>query len=181
MKQLLEFLPLLAFLISYYLFDIYIGTGVLMVATAVQLILLKVLFNKIEKSHWIALVAIVIFGSLTLYLRDDAFIKWKVTIIYSLFALVIAGYQLFSDPIPKKLLGGDMNAPDFVWRNVSLGWVASCFGAALLNYYIAFNMSQEFWVNFKVFGLFGLTMLLFIVTGVYLYKYMPESTDQESS
>lgn len=180
MKQLLDFLPLLAFFITYYIFDIYVGTGVLIVATAIQLVLLQVIFKKIEKSNWLAMVAILIFGSLTLYLRDDAFIKWKVTIIYSLFALVIIGYQLFDQPIPKKLLGAEMNAPLHVWRNVSVGWATSCVAAALLNYYIAFNMSLEFWVNFKVFGLFGLTMLLFIVTGLYLYKYMPESTDQES-
>jgi len=181
MKQLLDFLPLLAFFIAYYLFDIYIGTAVLMVATALQLILLKVLFNKIEKVHWIAMIAIVIFGSLTLYLRDDAFIKWKVTIIYSLFAIVITTYQLLDNPLPKKLLGAEMKAPDFVWRNVSIGWALCCIFAAALNYYIAFNLSLEFWVNFKVFGLFGLTMLLFIITGIYLYKYMPESDEQESS
>jgi len=179
MKQLLDFLPLLAFFIAYYIFDIYIGTAVLMVATVIQLILIKILFKEIGKSHWMALIAIMIFGSLTLYLRDDAFIKWKVTIIYSLFAVAIMVFQLRSDPVPKKLLGSEMNAPDSVWRNVSIGWALCCVFAASLNYYIAFNLSLEFWVNFKVFGLFALTMVLFILTGVYLYKYMPESTEQE--
>lgn len=181
MKQLLEFLPLLAFLITYYLFDIYIGTAVLMGATVLQIVLLKVLYGHIEKSHWLALGAIMIFGSLTLYLRDDAFIKWKVTIIYALFTLVILGYQFLAQPIPKKLFGKEMDAPDSAWRNVSIGWAGCCILAATLNYYIAFNMSLEFWVNFKVFGLFGLTMLLFIVTGIYLYKYIPQETEEEKS
>lgn len=181
MKQLLEFLPILAFFITYYIFDIYVGTAVLMGATALQLILLKVLFGKIEKSHWIAMVAIVIFGSLTLYLQDDAFIKWKVTVIYCLFAVLLIGYQIFSTPIPQKLMGGEIQAPSIVWRNISISWAGTCLFAAALNYYIAFNMSLEFWVNFKVFGLFSLTMVLFILTGVYLYKYMPETNDNEKT
>jgi len=181
MKQLLDFLPILAFFITYYIFDIYVGTAVLMAATVIQLILIKVLFNKIAKSHWIALVAIMIFGSLTLYLQDDAFIKWKVTFIYGLFALVIAAYQLMSDPIPKKILGAEIDAPTHVWRNISIGWALTCVFASALNYYIAFNLSLDFWVNFKMFGLFGLTMVLFILTGIYLYKYMPESDQQENS
>jgi len=180
MKQLLDFLPLLAFLITYYLFDVYAATTVLMGATALQLVLLQLLFKRIEKANWIAMVAIAVFGSLTLYFHDDAFIKWKVTIIYSLFALVIAAYQLFSDPIPKKLLGKEMQAPNSAWRNVSIGWFCACLFAAALNYFIAFNLSLDTWISFKVFGLSGLTVVLFIITGIYLYQYMPESTDQEN-
>ncbi len=181
MKQLLEFLPLLAFFISYYLFDVYVATGTLIVATAVQLLLLKLLFGSIARNNWIIFAIILCFGSLTLYLQNDDFIKWKATIIYSVFACVMIIYQRIGKSIPKKMMGKDIKAPDAVWRNVSYAWGLTCIGAAILNYFVAFNLSLDTWVNFKVFGLTGLTFLLFICTGIYLFKYMPEENDQENS
>ncbi|MDP2560230.1 septation protein A [Psychrobium sp. 1_MG-2023] len=179
MKQLLDFLPLLAFFITYYLIDVYAATGALIAATVIQLALLQIIFKKIERSHWITFAVVSVFGALTLYLHDDAFIKWKVSIIYGIFAVVLLAYQVMSDPIPKKLLGTEIDAPDSVWRNITLGWALTCIVSAIANYYIAFNLSLDTWVNFKVFGLTALTFVLFIVTGIYLYKYMPE--DEETS
>ena len=179
MKQLLDFFPLLAFLISYYLFDVYIASGALISATILQIALLQILFNKVDRVHWMTLGMVVVFGGLTIYFHDEAFIKWKVTIIYTMFGFLLAGYQYFGDPIPKKMLGADIDAPDSAWFKVNLCWIFTCFGAALLNYYIAFNFTLDTWINFKVFGLTGATFVLFIATATYLFRFIPEQTDQE--
>jgi intracellular septation protein len=180
MKQLLDFLPLLSFLITYYLFDVYIATGTLITATILQIALLQIIYKKVEKMHWLTLGMIVVFGGLTLYFHDDAFIKWKVTIIYSLFGGLLAGYQWLGQPIPQKMLGKEIKAPSHVWRNINIGWIIACWSAALLNYFVAFNFDMDTWVNFKVFGLTAITFVLFIATGAYLYKYIPEQTNEEN-
>lgn len=180
MKQLLDFLPLLAFLISYYLFDVYFASGALITATILQIAILQIFYKKIERVHWLTLAMVIVFGGLTIYFHDDAFIKWKVTIIYSLFGLLLAGYQWLGEPIPQKMLGGDIEAPDHVWRNINFSWITACLLAALLNYYIAFNFEMDIWVNFKVFGLTAMTLVLFVATAAYLYKYIPEQPNEEN-
>lgn len=174
MKQILEFIPLLAFFISYYLFDVYTATAVLIGASVLQLVLLQVMYKKIERQNWVVLAVVVIFGALTLYFHNDNFIKLKPSIIYGVFALVLITYQLTGQSIPKKLMGQDINAPSYVWRNLSIGWSCTCVLAGVLNFFIAFNMNLDAWVNFKVFGLTTMTFIMFICSGIYLYKYMPE-------
>ena len=181
MKYFLEFFPLLAFFISYYLFDIYVATAILIAASMLQLLLLKILLKKIPRNNWIVFAIIVTFGSLTLYLQSDDFIKWKATIVYSIFACIIVVYQRIGKSIPKKMMGKDINAPDHIWRNVSYAWGLTCVVAAIANYLVAFNLSLDTWVNFKVWGLTGSTFVLFICTGIYLFKYMPEEDEQENS
>jgi len=181
MKNLLEYIPLFAFFIAYYVFDVYVATSVLIGATALQLIMLKVLFKEIERKNWIIFSVVTVFGALTLYFHDDDFIKLKATIIYCVFFCVLLGYQYVGNSLPKKLMGQEMNAPDYVWRNVSYGWAATCLLAAVLNYWIAFNLSLDAWVNFKVFGIMGIIFTMFIATGFYLYKYMPQDSDDTST
>ncbi|MGB0835605.1 MAG: septation protein A [Psychrobium sp.] len=179
MKHLLEYLPLAAFFISYYLFDVYIATAVLIGATVLQLIALQVIFKKIERQNWIVFGVVSVFGALTLYFHDDNFIKLKPSIIYGVFALVLLGYQLVGQSIPQKLMGSEIDAPSHVWRNLSFGWAATCVIAGVLNFWIAFNLSLDTWVNFKVFGLTALTFIMFICSGVYIYKYMPSDDAQQ--
>ena len=105
MKHILEYFPLVAFFISYYIFDVYVATAVLIGATALQLILLKIIFNTIERKNWVVFAVVTIFGALTLYFHDDNFIKLKASIIYSIFALVLIGYQVIGQSIPKKFMG----------------------------------------------------------------------------
>ena len=178
MRQLLDFLPLVAFLISYYVVDIYFASGVLIIATILQIAVLQIFYKKVERMHWLTLAMVIVFGSLTIYFHDDAFIKWKVTIIYCLFAVVLTAYQYLGTPIAQKMLGNDIKAPSKVWRNINIAWVITCLTAALLNYYIAFSFEMDVWVNFKVFGLTAMTFGLFIATGAYLYQYIPEEEEE---
>lgn len=103
MKQLLDFIPLIIFFTVYKLHDIYAATGALMATTLLQMIVVWVMYKKLERSHWITLVLVLGFGAMTLFFHNEAFIKWKVTVLYAAFgsALWISQF-LFRKPLIKK-------------------------------------------------------------------------------
>lgn len=181
MKQLLEFIPLVIFFIVYKMVDIYAATGALMVA--MTLTFLYSYFKngkKAEKMQIITLVMILIFGTLTLVLHDDVFIKWKVTLVYTVFAIALLVTQfIFKKPAIKQMLGKELILPDNIWNNLNLAWALFFALLGVINVYVAFNMSQEIWVNFKVFGLLGVTLLFTLLSGLYLYKHLPQASSNK--
>lgn len=124
--------------------------------------------------HWVGFIFILIFGSLSYVFQDDTYIKWKVTIMNVLFALILLGGQLLKKPILKQMLSAHVNAPDKVWVRLSWAWCGFCVLCAGLNWYVAFHFSQDVWMNFKVFGLMALNVLMTGVTVFYLFKYLPK-------
>jgi len=176
MKQLLEFIPLVIFFIVYKMVDIYAATGALMVAMTLTFIYSYFKNGKkAEKMQIVTLVMILVFGTLTLVLHDDVFIKWKVTLVYALFSIGLLVTQfIFKKPAIKQMLGKELELPEHVWSNLNLAWAIFFAILGAVNVYVAFNMSQEVWVNFKVFGLLAVTLLFTVLSGVYLYKYLPK-------
>ncbi|QSX32287.1 septation protein A [Shewanella avicenniae] len=179
MKQLLDFLPLIIFFAVYKLFDIYIATGVLVAATTLQLLLTYIIYRKVEKMLLFTFAMVVVFGTLTLVFHNDAFIKWKVTIINWLFAAALAISHFMNKPLIKVMLGKEISVKDEIWTRVTWFWVSFFMICSLANLYIAFQMSQEAWVNFKVFGLTGATLICTIFTVFYLFKHIPEEQRKE--
>ncbi|MBB1269903.1 septation protein A [Shewanella sp. SR44-3] len=178
MKQLLDFLPLIIFFTVYKLVDIYTATGALIAATAVQIAILYFVYKKVEKMHLVTFAMVTVFGTLTLAFHDDAFIKWKVTIIYSLFAIALAVSQIMNKSIIKAMLGKELKADDSIWARVTWYWALFFIGCGLLNVYVAFSLPLETWVNFKVFGLSALTLLNTVISVFYIYKHaQPEQDD----
>jgi len=178
MKQLFEFIPLLVFFALYKLYDIYVATAALMVVTLLQMAFIWFRHGKLEKMHWVTLVLILVFGGFTLLFHDDAFIKWKVTVINLLFAgaLLISQWG-FNKPLIKQMLGKELQLPDAIWRRVNLAWAGFFALCAVLNTYIAFHLPQDVWVNFKVFGLLGMTLVFTLLTVFYLYRHLPEEKE----
>ncbi len=179
MKQLLDFLPLVIFFAVYKFYDIYVASGALIAATALQLVVTYLLYCKLEKMHLITFAMVAVFGTLTLVFHDDAFIKWKVTIVYTLFALGLGVSQLLNKPVLKGMLGQELKVADKIWARVTWYWVSFFIICGLINIYVAFSLSQETWVNFKVFGLTAVTLLNTIATVVYLFKHIPEEQRKE--
>ncbi|WP_163938356.1 septation protein A [Paraferrimonas sp. SM1919] len=177
MKQLLDFLPLLIFFFIYKNYDVYMATGALIAATAIQIGLSYLLYKTIEKMHLISFALIVIFGGLTMALQDDNFIKWKVTIVYLIFAAGLFIADRMGKPALKAMLGKEIQVDDQIWAKVNHAWVAYFVVLAGLNIYIAYNFSMDAWVNFKVFWLTGLTFAYTIATVVYLFKHMPKNKE----
>jgi intracellular septation protein len=182
MKQILDFIPLIIFFAVYKLQDIYAATGALIIATAIALAFTWVRYRKVEKMQLVTFIMVLGFGSLTLALHDDVFIKWKVTVIYGLFAAALLVSQFFfKAPLVKKMLGKEFVLPDTIWNRLNLAWAGFFSTCGALNVYVAFNLSQETWVNFKVFGLLVATLAFTLASILYLYKYLPEDQKDKIS
>ena len=179
MKQFFDLIPLLVFFAVYKFYDIYAATGALMVVTVLQIAITWFTLRKLEKMHLITLAMVLVFGGFTLFFHDDAFIKWKVTVINLLFsaALLVSQFVL-KKPLIKQMLGKEMQLPDAIWSRVNLAWAGFFAVAAATNTYIAFNLPQEVWVNFKVFGLLGMTLLFTVATVFYLYRHLPAEQEK---
>ena len=180
MKQLLDFIPLIIFFAVYKLHDIYAATGALMAATLLQMIVVWFLYKKLERSHLITLVLVLGFGAMTLFFHNEAFIKWKVTVLYAAFgsALWISQF-LFKKPLIKNLLGKEMQLPDVVWNRINFSWGLFFWFVGGLNLYVAFYLPTEIWVDFKVFGVLGLMLVSTLLTGIYIYRYLPTDNQQD--
>ncbi|NIF21922.1 septation protein A [Candidatus Pantoea multigeneris] len=175
MKQLLDFLPLVVFFIFYKLYDIFVASGALIVATGLALVVSWVLYRKLEKMTIFTFVLVTVFGGLTLAFHNDEFIKWKVTVIYSLFGLALLFSQWFmAKPLIQSMLGKELQLPDYVWRRLNIAWALFFFACGIVNIYVAFWLSEAFWVNFKVFGLTALTLLFTLFSGIYIWRKMPQ-------
>lgn len=180
MKQFFEFIPLLVFFAVYKMVDIYAATGALMVVTVIQIAITWFTKRKLEKIHLITLAMVLVFGGFTLFFHNDMFIKWKVTVINLLFAVGLLVSQFgFKKPLIKQMLGKEMTLPDRIWNRVNSAWALFFAVCAILNTYIAFNLPQETWVNFKVFGLLGMTLVFTVLTVVYLFRHLPPESQAE--
>lgn len=175
MKQFLDFLPLIVFFAFYKLYDIYVASGALIVATALALVFTWLKYRKVEKMTLITFAMVAVFGTLTLVFHNDLFIKWKVTVIYTLFALALLISQLIlKKPLIQRMLGKELTLPDSVWNHLNIAWALFFPACGLANIYVAFWMPQDVWVNFKVFGLTVLTLVFTLLSGIYIYRHMPE-------
>ena len=172
MKLLLDFFPILLFFGSFKLADIYTATGVLMAATAVQMTIIWFRHRRLEPMQKATLVLILLFGTLTLALHDERFIKWKPTVLYGAMAiaLAIAWWGLHKNFL-KMLLGGQLELPDRIWSHLNVAWIAYCLFMSAVNGYVAASFSTEAWVNFKLWGyVFPISFL--IAQGLYIAPHL---------
>ncbi|MDN4501173.1 septation protein A [Alteromonadaceae bacterium BrNp21-10] len=179
MAALVEFLPLLIFFAFYKLHDIFWATGALMVAFTLQILVTWIIKKEVEKKQWIFFAIIMIFGGFTLFLRDETFIMWKPTVVYLIFAVTLLGSQLLKRPVLKKMMESSITLPDNIWARVNFVWGVFFLAAAAVNLYVAYEFTQEQWVNFKVFWMTIASLVFTVLTIAYLYKYMPKEEQQE--
>jgi intracellular septation protein len=179
MQLFIEYLPLLVFFIINSIAGIYWATGSLIVAAFIQLFYYKFKKEKIPTKQWIIFGLIVVFGGLTIYLQNDAFLKWKVTIINAFFAgALLVSNTFFKKNIIKEFLSESLSLPENIWSRLNFAWAMFFLFCSGLNYYIAFNYPLDTWVNFKVFGLTGLMFLFSITSILFLYKYLSVEEDE---
>jgi len=184
-KFLFDLFPLILFFVAYRFADIYTATGVAMVAAIGQIFYLKLTGKRIEGMHWINLIVIVVFGGATLYLQNEAFIKWKPTALYWLFAAILLGVQWITGRnLLQKLLGEKVSLTPAGWRGLNWSWSAFFIFAGAINLFVAFSgmFSESAWVNFKVFGLMGLLIAFVILQSIWLSRHMiAEPTEPEAT
>ena len=182
MKMFFDFLPVLLFFIVYKMYDIYTATAVLIAASAIQTVGHRLIKGSFEKTHVITLALVALFGGLTLALQDETFIKWKPTAINWLFAIVFIGSQFVGKKtIIERMMGSNLTLPSVIWVKLNLAWALFFVFLGAINIYVAFSFDTDTWVNFKLFGLMGLTFLFIIAQSLFLVPYLKESStgDQE--
>ena len=183
MKFLFDFFPLVAFLIAFYIPEdreqgVYLGVQVMIVATLIQIIAYWLFTRKFEKMHVITLILTVVLGGATLLLKDVRFFKWKPTAVNWIFALVFIGSQFIGKkPIIRRMMDHAISVPDEIWTKLNLAWAGFFIFAGTINLYVAYNFSTEFWVNFKVYGLLGLTFIFAIAQALYMSRYFKEEKE----
>jgi len=182
MKFLFDFFPLIAFYAAYKIYDndIFIATGAIMVATTIQITYNWLKHNKIEKIHVITLVLVTVFGGATILLQDPVFIKWKVSIVNWLFGLVFLGSQFMGDKtIVERMMANAITVTRPVWIKLNLSWAMFFFSMGFLNWYVFVNYSESAWVDFKVYGMLGLTFAFVVLQGIYLSRHIQEEPAKE--
>jgi intracellular septation protein len=178
MKFLFDLFPIILFFVAFKFFGIYTATAVAMVATIAQIIYSKIKHGTVEKMLIISGVLIVVFGGATLFLKDPAFIQWKPTVLYWLFSVCLLGAQfIFKKNLMRNLMEKQISLPDNIWSKLNLAWAVLFFVLGCLNLYVAFNYSQDTWVNFKLFGITGIMFVFIILQTLMLAKHLPKDNN----
>ena len=183
MKFLLDFFPILLFFIAYQVWDIYVATAVAVVAAALQVGWQRLRHGRVEKMQAITLGLLVVFGGLTLLLRDPVFIKWKPTVVNWLFAVAFLVTAYVGErSLLQRMMGHAVALPDAIWRRLNWAWIGFFAAMGVLNLVVAYQFSEDTWVKFKLFGLMGLTLLFVLAQTPYLAKHMePEAPAKEET
>ncbi len=190
MKQLLEFVPIALFFIVYQLDGealsiggwthtvdgIFTATAVLIAATAMQVVIASLMARKLEKRSAWTLVAVAVFGGLTLVLRDQTFIQWKPTIFNWALALAFAAFHFIGDRnLMERTLGAQLQLPKAVWARLNLLWIANFALVGALNLWVAYGFSEATWVSYKLYSAIGFTLLLTVLTAVMVSPHLKQA------
>ncbi|MFO7190431.1 MAG: septation protein A [Pseudomonadota bacterium] len=175
MKFLFDLFPVLLFFVAYKLYDIFVATGVAIAASVVQIGWLLVRGRKVDPMLWVSLVIIVVFGGATIWLHNETFIKWKPTVLYWLFGVVLAGSTLLFDKnLIRTLMSKQIELPEAAWTRLNWSWIGFFLFMGLANLYVAYTYSTDTWVNFKLFGGVGLMLVFVVVQALMLSKYVED-------
>ena len=199
MKFLFEMLPVILFFAAYKLYSmipasvidpinqampftltpgetsdaIYFATLIAIIFSGITVLIHFIKHREFQKNHTITFVLFILFGGATLLLRDPTFIKWKPTVINLIFALIFFGSMFIGKKsIVERLMGNAIEAPKAIWNKLNYAWIMFFVAIAGLNLYIAYTFSEETWVNFKLFGVIGLTIAFLIFQMIFLNRYI---------
>ena len=154
---------------------VLLATLVVMAATGVQVLVLKLRGKKVDTMLWVSLGLVTVLGGLTLWFHSDTFIKWKPTLLYWVMAgAFLLGPLLFGKNLLRVLLGEQLQLPDAVWQRLNWAWVAFFGAMGALNLWVAYTFSTDAWVNFKLFGGIGLMLVFTVAQGLYLSRFLPD-------
>ncbi|MDC0491924.1 septation protein IspZ [Candidatus Pseudothioglobus singularis] len=214
MKFLLDFGPIVLFFIVYKYYGLYAAIYAMIASTFVQIMYSRVTTGKFVTSQVLTFALLVVFGGISIILRDPAFVMWKVSVLYVIFAAVLIGSNYIgSKTLLERMMGKELQLPRNIWVNLTWFWSTGFIIIAIINAFFVntalsarnlflnsgsivdpkidlknFDCSQssleslcllaqsseESWVNFKLFGTLGLTLVLIIITVLMLSKHIKE-------
>jgi intracellular septation protein len=180
MKLLFDFLPIFLFFVTFKLFGIYVATAVAMGASLLQVVLYRLKNKRFESMHVITFFSILILGGATLLLHNEIFIKWKPTILYWILGLVFLTSSVFAQKtVIQRLMESSIQVPTPIWQRLNISWSIFFFLLGALNLFVVYHYSTNTWVNFKLFGTFGLILLFVILQSLYMSKYIELRTQEK--
>ncbi len=169
MQLLVDYIPLVVFILAYFYQDIFFATGMLMVAMPVVLVLQWLMTKKINKIYAASTVLVLVLGGATLAFRNPTFLYWKPTVLNWLIAIVFLGSQWIGDKtVVQRMLENAAELSADQWIRLNQIWVVFFSIVGGVNIYVAYNFSEAFWVKFKLFGMLGLTLIFVIIQSVWL-------------
>lgn len=175
MKLLFDFFPIVLFFIVFKFYGIYTATAVAMIASLSQVALFRLKFQRYDKMHLISLAIILVLGGATLFFHNPWFIKWKPTGIYWLSAIVFLSSSFIgSKPLIQKMMEANVTLKTGIWHRLNAAWSMFFIVMGALNLYVAYHYDTDVWVNFKLFGGVGFTLLFVLIQAFYLTKHMDE-------
>jgi len=173
MKLLFDLFPILLFFIAYKLAGIYVATLVAIATSVLEVLYTFVRYRRFDPLQLFTMGLIIVLGGATLWLHNELFIKWKPTMINWLFGLLFLGSEFFGkEPFIQKLMKEQVVLPSEIWLRLNKAWAGFFLAMGFVNLYVAYNFDTNTWVNFKLFGMMGLTFLFVIVQAVYLSKHL---------
>jgi len=177
MQLLFDFLPLIAFFVAFKFAGIFVATGVLIVAVVAQTAIQWVRHRKVSSMALISAALVLVFGGLTLWIHDEAFIKWKVTVVNWLFGAGFLISQFVGEqPMIQRMLGGSVTLERPLWMRLNTMWAAFFVVLGAINLYVMHSFSTDIWVNFKLYGVFGLTAVFAVAQGFWLASKLPKDS-----
>ena len=175
LKLALDLGPLIIFFIANAMFGIFAATATFMAVMSASIAVGVGIERKLSPMPLITGALVLVFGGLTLWLANDIFIKIKPTILYAIFAAVLVGGLMSRRLFIKTLLGQSVQLPDAAWRVLTWRWASFFFALALVNEFVWRNFSTNFWVAFKVWGAFPLTLLFAIAQTPFIARHQAET------
>lgn len=175
MQLLFDFFPVIAFFVTYKVTgNLFVATAVIIAAVIAQTAWQWFRHRKVSQMALISGVLVLIFGGLTLLIHDKVFIQWKVTVVNWLFAAAFLASRFFGDKLLiERMMGENLQLERSLWQSLNWAWIGFFTALGAINLYVAYNFSEEFWVNFKLFGMLGLTVVFALAQAVWLSSKMP--------
>ncbi len=158
------------------------ATAIAIVATAAMVLYVKLRGRRVDTMLWVSFGIIAVMGGATIWLHNDLFIKWKPTLLYWVFALVLAFSQaVLRKNLLRTMMQQQIEMPDRVWTGLNLAWIAFFAIMGCVNLYVAFNFTRDTWVSFKAFGAMGLMVVFVLAQAVVLSRYVKEAEPEKPS
>lgn len=175
-----DFFPVLLFFLAFKFYGIYAATVVGIVATALQVILTVTIKKKLDKQQLITLIVFVLFGGMTLYFHNPIFVKWKPSIIFWLFGIILLGSHFFGEKplmqrMMEKMLEANSPPPAHAWKKINIAWAIFFVTLGSVNIFVAYHFSTDAWVNFKFYGILGLLFSFSFLQALYLSRYVADT------
>lgn len=171
MQLLYDLFPILVFFILYKLQGIYVATAAAMAISLLQVIYYRLRHHRFEHFQMVTLACIIFFGGATLIFHNPKFIQWKPSVLYWLCALVFLGSQIFAKKtLVATLMDRHVALRPRQWTALNLVWIAFFSFMGSLNLYVVYHFSESAWVNFKLFGILGLTLIFFLAQALLLSR-----------